>query len=99
MPTRAAVLPRPINGPSRDASRACAEWSACFEHLQQHRAHARSTRARGRLGSSLGPGASAIKRSEHVLADANSLHRLIAGAGFRDVVPQTVTQTIRFTSP
>jgi ubiquinone/menaquinone biosynthesis C-methylase UbiE len=51
------------------------------------------------LDRHLGPGASAIKRSEHVLADADTLHRLVAGAGFRDVVLQTVTQTIRFTSP
>jgi ubiquinone/menaquinone biosynthesis C-methylase UbiE len=51
------------------------------------------------LDRHLGPGASAIKRSEHVFADADALCQLITGAGFRDVVLQTVTQTIRFTSP
>jgi SAM-dependent methyltransferase len=51
------------------------------------------------LDQHLGPGASAVKRSEHALADADDLRRLIVDAGFRDVILQPVTQTIRFTSP
>jgi hypothetical protein len=51
------------------------------------------------LDRHLGPGASAVKRSEHALADADELHRLVAHAGFLDVTLQRVTQTIRFTSP
>jgi ubiquinone/menaquinone biosynthesis C-methylase UbiE len=51
------------------------------------------------LDQHLGPGASAVKRSEHGLADERELRRLIVDAGFRDVIVQPVTQTIRFTSP
>jgi ubiquinone/menaquinone biosynthesis C-methylase UbiE len=51
------------------------------------------------LDQHLGPGASAVKRSEHALSNADDLRQLIADAGFRDVVLQSVTQTIRFTSP
>jgi ubiquinone/menaquinone biosynthesis C-methylase UbiE len=51
------------------------------------------------LDQHLGPGASMVKRSEHALADAEELRRLIVDAGFCDVILQPVTQTIRFTSP
>ena len=51
------------------------------------------------LDQHLGSGASAVKRSEHALADADDLRRLVADAEFRDVILQPVTQTIRFTSP
>jgi ubiquinone/menaquinone biosynthesis C-methylase UbiE len=51
------------------------------------------------LDRHLGPGASAVKRSEHVLADADELHQLVADAGFTDVTLEPVTQTIRFASP
>ncbi|TIN32107.1 MAG: transposase, partial [Mesorhizobium sp.] len=43
-------------------------------------------------------GASATKRSEHSLADADELYRLVAGAGFRRVTILTTTQNIRFPS-
>ena len=45
-----------------------------------------------------GAGASAVKRSEHSLCDAGELHRLVAGAGFRDIRIQPVTQIIKFPS-
>lgn len=51
------------------------------------------------LDQHLGVGASAVKRSEHALANADDLQRLIVDAGFSDVILQPVTQTIRFTSP
>jgi ubiquinone/menaquinone biosynthesis C-methylase UbiE len=51
------------------------------------------------LDQHLGPGASAVKRSEHALADADELHRLVADAGLIDVTLEPVTQTIRFASP
>jgi ubiquinone/menaquinone biosynthesis C-methylase UbiE len=51
------------------------------------------------LDRHLGQGASAVKRSEHVLADAVELHRLVIDAGFIDVTLEPVTQTIRFASP
>jgi ubiquinone/menaquinone biosynthesis C-methylase UbiE len=51
------------------------------------------------LDQHLGPGASAVKRSEHALADPDELHRLVAHAGFGDMSLQRVVQTIRFTSP
>ena len=51
------------------------------------------------LDRHLGTGASAVKRSEHALADPDELQRLVARAGFRDVTLQRVMQTIRFTSP
>ncbi|TIL63609.1 class I SAM-dependent methyltransferase [Mesorhizobium sp.] len=50
------------------------------------------------LDRHLGPGASATKRSEHSLADADELYRLVAGAGFRQVTIHTTTQNIRFPS-
>src|SRR6516162_378294 len=46
----------------------------------------------------LGPGASAVKRSEHSLSDPIYLHELVAGAGFREVTIEQVIQTIRFDS-
>ena len=51
------------------------------------------------LDQHLGPGASAVKRSEHALADVDELKRLVADAGFIDVTLEPVTQTIRFASP
>ncbi|TJW44306.1 MAG: methyltransferase domain-containing protein [Mesorhizobium sp.] len=51
------------------------------------------------LDRHVGPGASATKRSEHSLADADELYRLVAGAGFRHVTVHTTTQNIRFPSP
>jgi ubiquinone/menaquinone biosynthesis C-methylase UbiE len=50
------------------------------------------------LDRHLGPGASASRRSEHVLADADELRGLVDGAGFRDVTIRTTTQRIRFPS-
>ncbi|RUV03761.1 methyltransferase domain-containing protein [Mesorhizobium sp. M6A.T.Cr.TU.017.01.1.1] len=50
------------------------------------------------LDRHLGPGASATKRSEHSLADADELYRLVTGAGFRQVTIHTTTQNIRFPS-
>jgi ubiquinone/menaquinone biosynthesis C-methylase UbiE len=44
------------------------------------------------------PGASAIKRAEHGFSDPVALRALATAAGFRDVVVQPVTQTIRFAS-
>lgn len=46
----------------------------------------------------LGLGASATKRSEHSLADADELYRLVTGAEFRQVTIDTMTQNIRFPS-
>ena len=46
----------------------------------------------------LGPGASAVKRSEHSLSDPIYLHELVAGAGFREVTIEQVIQIIRFDS-
>jgi len=46
----------------------------------------------------VGPTASAIKRSEHSLSDPVHLHELAAGAGFREVMIEQVTQIIRFDS-
>jgi ubiquinone/menaquinone biosynthesis C-methylase UbiE len=51
------------------------------------------------LDRHLGPGASKIKRSEHSFTAPSELHHLATKAGFRDVTVETVTQTIRFTSP
>jgi ubiquinone/menaquinone biosynthesis C-methylase UbiE len=51
------------------------------------------------LDRHLGPEASKIKRSEHSFSDPSELHRLATQAGFRDVTVESVTQTIRFTSP
>ncbi|HEX2116260.1 MAG TPA: class I SAM-dependent methyltransferase [Alphaproteobacteria bacterium] len=50
------------------------------------------------LDRHLRPGASNIKRAEHVMTDAGELHGLLARAGFRDIVVNAVTQTIRFPS-
>jgi len=47
----------------------------------------------------LGPGASLAKRTEHALADAEELRKLIAGAGFQDLVISTATKWIHFPSP
>jgi ubiquinone/menaquinone biosynthesis C-methylase UbiE len=46
----------------------------------------------------LGPGASAVKRSEHSLSDPVHLHKLVAGASFREVTIEQVIQIIRFDS-
>ena len=46
----------------------------------------------------LGPGASAVKRSEHSLSDPVHLHGLVAGARFREVTIEQVVQIIRFDS-
>lgn len=51
------------------------------------------------LDRHLAPGASSVKRSEHALSDAEEIHELLVGAGFRNVSLQTATQIIRFTSP
>ena len=51
------------------------------------------------LDRHLGPGASATKRSEHALADADELRRLAAAGGLRDAVVHAVTKTIAFPSP
>jgi SAM-dependent methyltransferase len=45
------------------------------------------------------PGASASRRSEHLLADADKLRGLVDGAGFRDVTIRTTTHRVRFASP
>ena len=50
------------------------------------------------LDRHLGADASTVKRSEHSLCDASDLHRLVAGAGFRDIRIQPVTQIIKFPS-
>jgi ubiquinone/menaquinone biosynthesis C-methylase UbiE len=50
------------------------------------------------LDRHVGAGASRTKRSEHALCDAQELRQLVAGAGFRNVTIETVTQTIRFPS-
>jgi len=52
----------------------------------------------GALDRYLGPGASAIKRSEHSLSDPVHLNELVAGAGFREVTIEQVIQIIRFDS-
>ena len=44
------------------------------------------------------PGASATKRAEHAMSDAEALRALASGAGFRDVAVDRVTRTIRFPS-
>jgi ubiquinone/menaquinone biosynthesis C-methylase UbiE len=50
------------------------------------------------LDRHLGPGASAVKRSEHSLCDADDLYRLIHEEGFREITIEQVTQIIRFPS-
>ena len=51
------------------------------------------------LDRHLGPQASAAKRSEHALADADELRALADRAGFRDVTVDTATRRVRFPSP
>jgi ubiquinone/menaquinone biosynthesis C-methylase UbiE len=51
------------------------------------------------LDRHLDPSASAFKRAEHVLADAETVRTLVGGAGFRDPEVHAVTKTIRFPSP
>ena len=51
------------------------------------------------LDRHLGPQASAVKRSEHTLADADELRALADRAGFRDVTVNTTTRRVRFPSP
>ena len=46
----------------------------------------------------LGPGASAVKHSEHSLSDPVHLHGMVTGAGFREVTIEQVIQIIRFDS-
>jgi hypothetical protein len=46
----------------------------------------------------LDPAASAVKRSEHSLYDADQLHELVAGAGFHEITIEQVIQIIRFDS-
>ncbi len=50
------------------------------------------------LDQRIGGDASRPKRSEHSLADAAELGRLVAAAGFGDINIATVTQTLRFPS-
>jgi ubiquinone/menaquinone biosynthesis C-methylase UbiE len=51
------------------------------------------------LDRHVGSDASVAKRAEHALADAEELQTLIATAGFRDVVVNTVVKRITFRSP
>jgi ubiquinone/menaquinone biosynthesis C-methylase UbiE len=51
------------------------------------------------LDRHIGPLTSVAKRTEHALADPGGVHRLVAGAGFRDVRLETTTKTARFRSP
>jgi ubiquinone/menaquinone biosynthesis C-methylase UbiE len=44
------------------------------------------------------PDASLAKRNEHALADTDALRALVVGAGFRDVMIETVVNTVRFAS-
>ena len=50
------------------------------------------------LDRHLGLDASRPKRSEHSLADAAELHRLVADAGLREIRIRTVAKTLRFPS-
>jgi ubiquinone/menaquinone biosynthesis C-methylase UbiE len=43
-----------------------------------------------------GPHSSLTKRTEHALADTEQLRRLVADAGFRDVMIDTVSKRVRF---
>jgi ubiquinone/menaquinone biosynthesis C-methylase UbiE len=45
------------------------------------------------------PGASVAKRSEHALADPDELQALLAAAGFRNIVIQTVQKRVHYPSP
>jgi len=51
------------------------------------------------LDSRVAPGASAVKRAEHSLADIEELRRLAIEAGFREPAVHAVQKTIRFPSP
>jgi ubiquinone/menaquinone biosynthesis C-methylase UbiE len=50
------------------------------------------------LDRHIGPGASLAKRNEHVLGDTDELRVLLQEAGFRDVVVESATRTVRFPS-
>jgi hypothetical protein len=50
------------------------------------------------LGQHIGGDASRPKRSEHSLADAAELRRLVADAGFDEINISTVTKMLRFPS-
>jgi ubiquinone/menaquinone biosynthesis C-methylase UbiE len=50
------------------------------------------------LDHHLGTGASQTKRTEHVLAYATLVERLVTGAGFQDAVITTETKLVRFAS-
>jgi hypothetical protein len=50
------------------------------------------------LDHHIGGDASRPKRSEHSLADASELRRLVADAGFAEIEIRTVTKTLRFPS-
>jgi ubiquinone/menaquinone biosynthesis C-methylase UbiE len=50
------------------------------------------------LDRHVGPGASLAKRNEHVLADTDELRMLLEEAGFREVVIESATKTVRFPS-
>jgi ubiquinone/menaquinone biosynthesis C-methylase UbiE len=50
------------------------------------------------LDRHVGTGASRAKRAEHALADTHHLGRLLAAAGFREVVISTVTRIVHFPS-
>lgn len=47
----------------------------------------------------LGPGASATKHTEHVLADPRDVEGLLADAGFRGIAIETATKVSHFPSP
>jgi ubiquinone/menaquinone biosynthesis C-methylase UbiE len=50
------------------------------------------------LDHHVGPDASLAKRNEHALADSDELRALMVGAGFREVIIETVINTVRFAS-
>jgi hypothetical protein len=50
------------------------------------------------LDRRLGPGASSIKRAEHIFSAAEDVDALIAGAGFEQIETRTVTHDIVFPS-
>ncbi|MGN6676600.1 MAG: class I SAM-dependent methyltransferase [Streptosporangiaceae bacterium] len=50
------------------------------------------------LDRHLGPGASAVKRAEHLLADTTTLRALADEAGFRRITVATETRLVRFPS-
>jgi SAM-dependent methyltransferase len=51
------------------------------------------------LDRHLDPAASVAKRAEHALGDPETVRRLVAGAGFRELEIHTVTKVVRFPSP